>query len=65
MNKLGLRNIILVSLSAALLNLSFVLAQPVQPPANGALTPNFTGLNVSGTSETSQLKVDTLTSKSF
>jgi len=63
MNKLGLRNVILVSLSAALLNLSFVLAQPAQPPANGALTPNFTGLNVSGTSETSNLKVDTLTSK--
>jgi hypothetical protein len=58
MNKLGLRNIILVSLSAALLNLSFVLAQPAQPPANGALTPNFTGLNVTGTSDVGDLNVD-------
>jgi len=58
MNKLGLRNIILVSLSAALLNLSFVLAQPAQPPANGALTPNFTGLNVSGTSDVGDLNID-------
>ncbi len=57
MNKLGVRNIILVSLSAALLNLSFVLAQPAQPPANGALTPNFTGLNVSGASNIGTLNV--------
>ena len=57
MNKLGLRNVILVSLSAAFLNLSFVLAQPAQPPANGALTPNFTGLNVTGTSNIGTLNV--------
>ena len=56
MNKLGFRNIILVSLSAALLNLSFVVAQQV-PPNNGALTPNFTGLNVSGTSDIGNLNV--------
>lgn len=58
MKKLGLRNVILVSLSAALLNLSFVLAQPAQPPASGALTPNFTGLNVSGTTDIGDLNVD-------
>lgn len=56
MNKLGLRNVILVSLSAALLNLSFVLAQPAQPPANGALTPNFSGLNVRGPIRTNQIR---------
>jgi len=63
MNKLGLRNVILVSLSAALLNLSFVLAQPAQPPANGALTPNFTGLNVNSTTTTGTLKADSIREK--
>ncbi len=55
MRHISFRDILLLSLSAVLLNVSFAVAQPTQPPANGVLTPNFSGLNVTGQIQTGSL----------
>jgi len=61
MKRISFRDILLLSMSAVLLNISFAVAQPTQPPANGVLTPNFSGLNVSGnTSIGGTLQIDTI-----
>ena len=63
MLRISARDILLVSLSAALLNVSFAVAQPTQPPTNGVLTPNFSGLNVSGDAVVGALKADNIAEK--
>jgi len=63
MLRISARDILLVSLSAALLNVSFAVAQPTQPPTNGVLTPNFSGLNVSGNAVVGALKADNIAEK--
>ena len=63
MLRISARDILLVSLSAALLNVSFAVAQPTQPPTNGVLTPNFSGLNVTGDAVVGALKADNIAEK--
>lgn len=63
MLRISARDILLVSLSAVLLNVSFAVAQPTQPPTNGVLTPNFSGLNVTGDAVVGALKADNIAEK--
>lgn len=60
----SVKNALLLGMAAALLNYSFAIAQPANPPSSGALTPNFTGLNVSGdTTVGGNLKTDYITTQ--
>ncbi len=61
--RLPLKNILLLALSASLLNVSLSLALPAQPPANGALTPNFTNVNVDTKVTATELEIGEITSK--
>jgi len=61
--RLPLKNILLLALSASLLNVSLSLALPAQPPANGALTPNFTNVDVDNKVTATELEIGEITSK--
>jgi len=60
----SVKNTLLLGIAAALLNYSFAIAQPANPPSSGALTPNFTGLNVSGDAQVGgSLRTDYITTQ--